>query len=538
MNNLRGMAFGVLTLIAMAACSSPPQSDAAGSVPESTNRPVPTAARIQSQENVALHKSVVASAGREAANKATDGDSDPFWSSLQTPPQWLSIGLGDLYLVDRIEIVVSQAPPGPTTHEIWLGNGSGVRILYERLADVYTEDEQILEVAIEPPQPVDEVLILTLDSPSWVGWREVKVFGSPVAYPLKLNKVAPGLNMPVEMTHAGDGSGRLYVVEQQGRIRIVENGVVDDVPFLDISDRVSCCGERGLLGLAFPPSYASGQQFYVNYTNGDGDTVISRFTTSADTSMADPESEEILLEVDQPTPTHNGGTIAFGPQDGFLYIGNGDGAIVGNIESQESASVLGKILRIDVESGAKPYSIPPTNPFLHAEGYRPEIWAMGLRNPWGFAFDSQNGDLYIPDAGSDIADEVNFQPGSSAGGENYGWPIPEANRCFGWWTHPCSAQGLTLPVAEYNHTQGCAVVGGAVYRGKKYPRLHGTFLYADFCKGKIWGLEPTDRDSPDRWQNRLLLQAFVPISSIGEDEEGNVYVTGYADGVLYEITER
>ena len=538
MRILRDLTVGMLALIAVAACATFPELEGAGVAPEATTRPVAVTARIQSQENVALFKTVVVSAGEESAQKANDGDTDSFWNSLRFPPQWLSVSLGDLYLVDRIEMAVSQAPAGPTTHVIWLGNGSGVRSLYKRLTDVDTEDSQILDVAIEPPQSVDEVLILTLGGPSWVSWREVRVFGSLLAYPLTLHKVASGLELPVKVTHAGDGSGRLFVVEQQGRIRIIEDGAVIETPFLDVSDRVSCCGEQGLVGLAFPPSYAVRRQFYVNYTNVDGDTVISRFTLSNGPERADVDSEEIVLTFDQPDENHNGGHIEFGPQDGYLYIGNGDGGLKNNTSSQDPASLLGKMLRIDVESDIEPYGIPATNPFKQVEGYRDEIWAMGLRNPWGFTFDRKTGELYIPDVGGNISEEMNYQPASSAGGQNYGWPIFEGNRCFGWNIFPCSADGFTLPVAEFNHTKGCVIVGGAVYRGTKYPQLQGTILYADFCNGKIWGLKRPELDSPDRWQNSLLYNAQVPISSIGEDEEGNVYITGYADGVLYEIAEK
>ena len=218
MRNLRELTVGMLTMIALAACASFPELEGAGVVPEATTRPAAVTASIHSQENVALNKTVGVSTGKESALKANDGDLNTFWNSLRFPPQWLSVSLGDLYMVDRIELAISQAPAGPTTHEIWLGNGSGVRTLYKRLADVDTEDSQILQVAIEPPQSVDEVLILSLGGPSWVGWREIRVFGSLFAYPLTLQKVAAGLELPVKVTHAGDGSGRLFVVEQQGRI--------------------------------------------------------------------------------------------------------------------------------------------------------------------------------------------------------------------------------------------------------------------------------------------------------------------------------
>ena len=498
----------------------------------------------------------------ESAYRAIDGDPDTVWSSKQHAPQWFSTVFNDLYLVDRVEMVVAQAPAGPTTHEIWLGHGSGTRTLYKRLPDVHTEDGQTLSVTIEPPQNIDEVLILTVHSPSWVAWREVKVFGSPSANPvaaegaprLKLNRVTTGLKLPIQVTHAGDSSGRLFVVEQGGIIRIVRNGVAPnsgaagsdgDAPFLDISDRVSCCREQGLIGIAFPPTFAAKQQFYVNYTNVDGDTVISRFTTTTDPDRADPDSEEVVLAFDQPHQIHNGGRLVFGTKDGYLYIGSGDGGSDGppRRTGQDPTTLLGKMLRIDVESGVRPYSIPASNPFRHEDGYREEIWAIGLRNPWGFAFDQQTGDLYLPDVGNANNEEVNYQPAGSLGGENYGWPIMEGSLCLEHSSMPCrSDKNLILPVAEYDRSQGCAIVGGAVYRGTRIPGMRGLFIYADFCTGRIWGLKHSDADLNRNvqygWHSTLLAKAAVPISSIGEDEDGNVYATGYQDGVIYMLTEQ
>ncbi len=476
-----------------------------------------------------------------------DGDPDSIWNSQLFPPQWFSVVLNELYLVDKIELVVTQAPAGPTTHEVWLGNGSDTRALYKRLINVHTEEGQTVAVAIEPPRIVSEVLIRTLHSPSWVAWREVRVFGSPPANPmetvgasaLKLDEIVAGLELPAQVTHAGDSSGRLFVVEQKGRIRIIKDGAINDTPFLDISERVSCCGERGLLNVAFPPAYAAKRHFYVNYTDTNGDTVISRYTTTADPDKADPDSEEVVLTIDQPSFSHNGGRMAFGPQDGYLYIGSGDGGLSNDPDNrgQDPGTLLGKMLRIDVESGVKPYSIPASNPFTQLDGYRGEIWALGLRNPWGFAFDKQTGDLYIPDVGNVRREEVNYQPASSAGGENYGWRIIEGVLCFPHWFWPCSVDGLTSPVAEYDHLHGCAIVGGAVYRGTRLPSQQGVFIFADFCRGRVWGLKRPDQDSQDGWQSTLLISSSGPLSSIGEDEEGNVYVTGYQDGVVYTLIE-
>lgn len=491
----------------------------------------------------------------EQAVLAIDGDPETIWSSKQPAPQWYSIGLDQPYLVDRVELVVTQAPPGPTTHEIWLGHGSGLRTFYKRLEDVHTEDGQVLAVPIDPPQKINEVLILTLHSPSWVAWRDFRVFGvqpdDPIveveAPPYAVAQVAAGLDYPVRVTHAGDNSGRIFVVELPGRIRILHDGALSETPFLDISDRVNCCeGERGMFGLAFPPSYPESGQFYVSYTNSQGATTISRFAISEDPNRADENSEEILLKIDQPHENHNGGHLEFGPLDGYLYIGSGDGGLPRDPENRGQAtdSLLGKLLRIDVESSASPYDVPANNPFVHADSYRPEIWALGLRNPWGFAFDKQTGDLYLPDTGNFKREEVNFQPATAGGGQNYGWPIMEGSICFEHDLLTCSAAGLVLPVADYNHTRGCAIVGGAVYTADSLPDLHGTFIAADFCTSNIWGItlskEDATRGKTTVWRSQLLASAGLPVSSVGADEEGNVYFTIHAEeiGAIYTLADR
>ena len=218
----------------------------------------------------------------------------------------------------------------------------------------------------------------------------------------------------------------------------------------------------------------------------------------ADPDRADSDSEEVLLTIGQPRDNHNGGHLAFGPKDGYLYIGSGDGGEIGVVVTtgQEPDSLLGKILRIDVESNVNPYGIPPVNPFSQTAGHRGEIWALGIRNPWGFTFDSETGDLYIPDVGETRLEEINYQPASSVGAENYGWSEMEGNRCFSSLDSGCNTDGLTLPVAVYDHSQGCAIVGGAVYRGNKHAQLQGAFLYADFCSGRILGTEASGGGFP------------------------------------------
>lgn len=488
----------------------------------------------------------------EEAYLAIDGDPETIWSSKQPAPQWYSIRLDQHYLVDRVDLVVTQAPPGPTTHEIWLGHGSGLRTFYTRLEDVHSEDGQVLAVPIDPLQSVNEVLILTLHSPSWVAWRDFRVFGvqpddsivEEEAPPYAVAQVAAGLNYPVRVTHAGDNSGRIFVVELPGRIRILHEGAIDEAPFLDISERVNCCvGERGMFGLAFPPSYPESGHFYVSYTNSKGDTTISRFATTEDPNLADENSEEILLTIDQPHENHNGGHLEFGPRDGYLYIGSGDGGLPRDPlnRGQTTDTLLGKLLRIDVESGTTPYSVPADNPFVQDNDHRPEIWALGLRNPWGFAFDRQSGDLYLPDTGNFKREEVNFQPAGAGGGQNYGWPVMEGSICFEHDVLNCSAQDLVLPVADHDHTKGCAIVGGAVYAGQTLTGLQGAFIVADFCTSLIWAIQRSEesatRGKTSIWRSQLLASAGMPISSVGADEEGNVYFTIHVkeDGAVYTL---
>ena len=356
----------------------------------------------------------------------------------------------------------------------------------------------------------------------------------PVSPQIALVPRFSGLAAPLGVIHAGDGTGNLYVVEQAGRIRLIDNGTLLSAPFLDISTRVLSGGEQGLLGLAFPPGFATSGRFYVNYTRiQDGATVIARFLRTVNPNVADNTSEVVLLVIPQPFANHNGGQLAFGP-DGFLYIGMGDGGSGGDPQNnaQNPALLLGKMLRIDVESTPDPglpYAIPPTNPFLDNAAYRGEIWALGLRNPWRFSFDRQTGDLYIADVGQNLFEEVNFQPATSPGGENYGWRIMEGAHCF---IDPaCSSTGLVLPVAEYSHGPECSITGGFVYRGPAFPRIQGVYIYADFCSGKFWGLQRVGAD----WQNALLLTGPPSISSFGEDEAGNLYAADLAAGIVYEV---
>jgi glucose/arabinose dehydrogenase len=351
---------------------------------------------------------------------------------------------------------------------------------------------------------------------------------------IQLSRYTGGFKNPTDIVSANDGSNRLYVLEQAGTIRTVENGTLQPSLFLDISNRVKSGGEEGLLSLAFPPNYANKRHFYVYYTNQNSDIVISRFRLKAGSNQADANSETVLLTIPHPNFTnHNGGKLAFGP-DGYLYISVGDGGGAGdpNNNAQNPASLLGKVLRVDVESpGVATYTIPSTNPFLAnadpANRYRDEIWALGLRNPWRISFDRQTGDLYIADVGQNQREEVNFQSATSSGGENYGWKIFEGTQPYS----EGNTAGLVAPLVEYAHTEGISVTGGYVYRGGEFLTLQGTYFYGDFANGKIWGVRRTGSTV----ENKLLLDSAYGISTFGEDEQGNLYVADYFNGDVYKL---
>jgi glucose/arabinose dehydrogenase len=354
---------------------------------------------------------------------------------------------------------------------------------------------------------------------------------------LKLTKVASGATRPTAIVNAGDGSGRLFVVEQKGRVLVLLDGVFAAEPFLDISYGVVSGGEQGLLGMAFPPGIGVKGYFYLNYTQSPlGSTVVSRFHISpTDPDVALSESEEMILLVAQPFSNHNAGQLAFGP-DGFLYVGFGDGGSDGDPlgNGQNGATLLGSMVRIDVESGKAPYAIPPDNPFVRNPAVRNEIWALGLRNPWRYSFDRKTGDLYIADVGQNAWEEVNFQPAASAGGANYGWNILEGPACFNPPVDCVPPAAYVPPVAFYNHFLGCSITGGFVYRGPENPDLQGIYFFADFCTGRIWGL----RRSGDVWESRVLAETPYSISTFGEDEEGRLYLADLNTGSIYRIDQQ
>ena len=346
-----------------------------------------------------------------------------------------------------------------------------------------------------------------------------------------LQLVRGGLTEPVSITHAGDS--RLFITLQPGLVVIWNGTEILQQPFLDIQSRVLAGGERGLLSIAFHPRYQENGLFFANYTNRGGNTVVSRFSVSADPNRADAMSERQILFVPQPFANHNGGQLQFGP-DGYLYIGMGDGGSGGDPgnRAQSLSDLLGKMLRIDVDSGTT-YAIPPTNPFVGNSQARPEIWSFGLRNPWRFSFDRSSGDLWIADVGQGQWEEVSFQPPTSIGGENYGWRRMEGTHCFNPSSN-CDTGNLVLPVIEYAHsTGGCSVTGGYVYRGSRYPRLHSMYIYGDYCSGKIWG---ATRDALGRVTTQDLLDTNLLISTFGEDMNGELYVAHHG-GAIYHIVD-
>jgi glucose/arabinose dehydrogenase len=348
---------------------------------------------------------------------------------------------------------------------------------------------------------------------------------------IALTPLAEGFERPTQVTHAGDASNRLFVVEQAGVIWVLRDGQRVQTPMLDIREIVGSQGnEQGLLSVAFHPEFAQNGRLFVNYTDRNGHTVVAEYMASDD--MADPRSARVLLNIAQPAANHNGGLLKFGP-DGMLYIGMGDGGRAGDPwgNGQNPEALLGKLLRIDVDSG-KPYAVPADNPFVQAQGARAEIWAWGLRNPWRFSFDRLTGDLYIADVGQNAFEEVHFQAAGSAGGANYGWNVFEGNSCFN--SNNCDSEGFVPPVAVYAHSEGgCSITGGYVYRGAAFPNLSGLYIYSDYCTGNVWVLRGDDAG----WQNRLVTQFRINPTSFGEDEVGELYVVDGNGGVVYRVVE-
>jgi glucose/arabinose dehydrogenase len=330
-----------------------------------------------------------------------------------------------------------------------------------------------------------------------------------------------------------DGSGRLFVATQQGQVWSISGGASQDLTaMLDISDRITSGGERGLLGLALHPGFPTDPRAFVDYTDLNGDTVVSSFTlTSSNPNRFDPASEQVILQVDQPFSNHNGGGVVFGP-DGFLYVALGDGGGGGdpNGNGQNLGTLLAKMLRIDVDHPAaeRAYGIPADNPFVGRDGARPEIWLYGLRNPFRMSFDRDLGDLWIGDVGQGRWEEVDVVRAGDGGGQDFGWNITEGNHCYKP-AENCDTEGLTRPVSEYAHDQGCAIIGGYVYRGSEFPELRGGYLFSDSCSGTIWAIPAT---------TERLVQP-VPVgetggspAGFGEDPDGELYLANLDGGIL------
>ena len=354
--------------------------------------------------------------------------------------------------------------------------------------------------------------------------------GSALAQPVALTGrlITDALDQPVYAT-APPADPRLFVVEQTGRIRIIVDGKLTDTAFLDLSGSISSGGEQGLLGLAFHPGYADNGRFFVNYTDKDGDTHIVGYKVSADPAVADPASATELLRVDQPYANHNGGWLGFGP-DGYLYIGMGDGGSGGDPENraQNPDELLGKILRLDVD-GAAPYAIPANNPFAEGGG-RPEIFALGVRNPWRPSFDSD--DFYVADVGQNAHEEVTVITAESAGA-NLGWKIMEGPACYE--AESCEQTGLVPPSYSYSHdTGGCSITGGYVYRGKAIPEISGQYFFADFCDSRVNSFAFADGEAGDLFDWTQQLGGIGGITSFGLDSSGELYITTI-EGKLFEV---
>jgi glucose/arabinose dehydrogenase len=352
--------------------------------------------------------------------------------------------------------------------------------------------------------------------------------GPPVGTDARLQEIVAGLSSPLYLTAPPGDVARLFVVEKTGAIRIIKDGVLLTDPFLDLSSRIANVGEQGLLGMAFDPDYATSGRFIVHFTDLAGNTTLSRFQVSANPDVADAATELVILTAAQPFSNHNGGQVTFGP-DGFLYLGLGDGGGSGDPDNrgQDLSDLLGSILRIDVRS-TEPYTVPADNPFVQSAA--PEVWSYGLRNPWRFSFDRATGDLYIADVGEQTWEEVNVSTAAQGAGKgaNYGWNIMEGSHCF--LASGCDQNGLTLPVLEYNHREGCSITGGFVYRGSAIPALQGHYFYADYCRGWIRSLRYSAGVVTDQTEWPSLVPGG-PVLSFGEDAAGELYVLDQAGRV-------
>ncbi len=352
----------------------------------------------------------------------------------------------------------------------------------------------------------------------------------------RLEPVASGFVQPLGLVAANDGSGRLFVVEQRGTIAVIEPGAREGTPWLDMIWRTRAQGERGLLGLAFHPGFAENGRVFVYYTDADGNSVLAELHAEAGAATLDPATEVVLLTVDQPYFNHNGGQLAFGPE-GYLYLGLGDGGRGGDPlgSGQDLSTVLGAILRLDVDAGGRgTIAVPDDNPFVATPGARPEIWAHGLRNPWRFSFDPKTGDLWIADVGQSTVEEVDRVPAGTPGGLNFGWNVMEGDRCYEPPTG-CDPAAFTAPVATYTHDSGWgnSITGGVVPYGDAAPSLTGRYVFGDFVSGRVFVLDAVD----DGYTATPLLETGFPLAAFGLDEALDAYVLDYGGGVVYKLVE-
>lgn len=346
---------------------------------------------------------------------------------------------------------------------------------------------------------------------------------------LSLAPTVKGLKEPTLVAWPPDGTGRLFILEREGRVRMADaDGTLHPMPLLDVSSNTSTSTEEGLLGLAFDPGFTQNGYFYIDYTANDASVNVVRYTLSPGQNQVDPATASPVMTIPKRSKFHNGGTLEFGP-DGYLYISVGDDEA--SEEAQQLSSIYGKILRVDVAS-AQPYAVPPSNPFVDQAGARGEIWAYGFRNPWRFSFDRATGDMWIGDVGDARMEEVDLQPATSHGGENYGWPYYEGTDCAN--PDHCQDPGFVPPVTTYGHDMNCAVMGGYVYRGSNVPGFSGQYLFGDLCTG---GLFTLTGDPQQGWQRIEIGFNPIKIDSFAEDPSGEVYVADMQGGIIYKVVD-
>ena len=422
---------------------------------------------------------------------------------------------------------------------------TGIIIVLAVVLVVFTNPPPQDEMMVTVTETIAEIMVETTIPKTEIVTTVKTLTQITAAEPLPLQKMSVTavfhrllFDRMIHLTHAGDGTNRLFLVLQPGQILVFLNveSVESPVVFLDIRDQVDSSGnEEGLLGLAFGPEYKIDGYFYVYYTASSPErSVISRFSViPSDPNKADPDSELVILEVDQPADNHNGGNLIFGPDD-YLYIGLGDGGGAGDPDEngQNKSTLLGTILRIDItaSSSGERYRIPPDNPYTELDNFRGEIWAYGLRNPWRFTFDKETGLFWVGDVGQNGYEEVDIVKR----GGNYGWNLMEGFHCFPPLIPVCDESELELPIVEYTHADGCSITGGYVYRGSRLESLYGAYVYGDFCSGKIWALR---FDGSKVTEHIELIDSPLSISSFGEDEEGELYILSF-DGRIYRLESR